>query len=300
MSTKKTLKFAEVIISNWEDLVRFSEVGDRGFVYRGQSNASWPLITSIERAVNRFSTLGGIEVAERWMLDEFKSKFHLYGNNSPDNSDTFSWLALLQHHGGPTRLLDFTSSLYVAAHFALCDATNSAAIWALNHWAIRDSLRDKLDPPYVMGQALKDEVNRRHISLINNCVPVDDNPSVNFAHLIPLVTTKASLRISRQQGLFFAPATFKTASGRLSFSDCLATSFGLDPSAQLTPTQIDIGEFTNSSWPAEEFACVKLVVPETLHKTALGHLARMGLTEESLFPDIDGLARSLILKHIRR
>lgn len=49
----------------------------------------------------------------------------------PADADTFQWLALMQHHGAPTRLLDFTWSPFVSAFFALERATKDAAIWAI-------------------------------------------------------------------------------------------------------------------------------------------------------------------------
>src|SRR5262249_12935652 len=53
-------------------------------------------------------------------------------DNVPDRSDDFEWLALMQDHGAPTRLLDFTWSPYVAAFFALHNATGEGVIWACN------------------------------------------------------------------------------------------------------------------------------------------------------------------------
>jgi hypothetical protein len=47
----------------------------------------------------------------------------------------------MQHHGAPTRLLDFTYSIYVAAYFALESADADAAVWAVNApWALRTSV----------------------------------------------------------------------------------------------------------------------------------------------------------------
>ena len=62
----------------------------------------------------------------------FKRKAHQFLAQPPDPDDDFQWLALMQHHGAPTRLLDFTWSPYVAAFFALERATSDAAVWALN------------------------------------------------------------------------------------------------------------------------------------------------------------------------
>lgn len=47
---------------------------------------------------------------------------------------TMEWLALMQHFGAPTRVLDITKSSYVAAYFAIEDATagDDCAVWAIN------------------------------------------------------------------------------------------------------------------------------------------------------------------------
>ena len=63
---------------------------------------------------------------------QFRRAFHHYADNIPRPDDAMEWLSLMQHHGAPTRLLDFTWSPYVAAFFALYRATADAAVWAFN------------------------------------------------------------------------------------------------------------------------------------------------------------------------
>jgi hypothetical protein len=88
---------------------------------------------------------------QAWELQEsrirriFERKSRLFLADVPNN-DEIEWLALMQHHGAPTRLLDFTWSPYVAAFFALERATEDAAVWAINLpllWAIHD--KHKID-----------------------------------------------------------------------------------------------------------------------------------------------------------
>jgi hypothetical protein len=48
------------------------------------------------------------------------------------HKDTLYCLAMMQHHGAPTRLMDWTYSPFVAAKFAAGEGTGDAAIWCLN------------------------------------------------------------------------------------------------------------------------------------------------------------------------
>ncbi len=120
-------------IDKWQDFRNLvSGENFQSWAFRGQSNASWPMFSSLSRHLLNF----GID-KRAWSHQEeriiriFQRKAHLYLTHIPDKSDTFEWLSIMQHHGAPTRLLDFTFSPYVAAYFALQRATAESVVWAV-------------------------------------------------------------------------------------------------------------------------------------------------------------------------
>jgi hypothetical protein len=84
---------------------------------------------------------------EERILRIFKRKAVHFVEEVPDRQDDFEWLALMQDHGAPTRLLDFTWSPYVAAFFALHNTTGEGVIWACNPFEIEKNKRVHLEKP---------------------------------------------------------------------------------------------------------------------------------------------------------
>ena len=113
MTTRRaaTRLYGEKDISNWNDLLAvytqlFDTKEDR-WLFRGQRRCEWDLTTTLERAASRFNKpQENLPRFEKELHDEFQRNFHRYSKNLPEDSEDVRWLALMQHHGGPTRLLD--------------------------------------------------------------------------------------------------------------------------------------------------------------------------------------------------
>ncbi len=143
----------EVTIGSWEELNEqlyaeswHEELGRfrSTYVFRGVSDASFTLNTSISRLGDPYDML------EAPLLRSFrKYAYHAHLDITPsDRADSvWHWLALAQHHGLPTRLLDWTYSPYVAAHFATADPESfdvDASIWCLDYSETNHLLPPKL------------------------------------------------------------------------------------------------------------------------------------------------------------
>lgn len=106
------------------------------FAFRGMC-ADWPLLSSLQRLRHAPAQLGQIEKA---MFRNFKKYAYSELEASASN---WKWLAVAQHHGLPTRLLDWTFSPFVAMHFAtneLDKMDKDGVLWMVNFAEARTQL----------------------------------------------------------------------------------------------------------------------------------------------------------------
>jgi FRG domain len=104
-------------------------------VYRGVSDSTWPLLTSLDQ-------LGGITPPhtkadlEEHILRNFIRYSRPYLTMSPINE--WELLITAQHYGLPTRLLDWSYSPLVAAHFATVNSSHNSdrIVWRLDWQAV--------------------------------------------------------------------------------------------------------------------------------------------------------------------
>jgi hypothetical protein len=89
------------------------------YIFRGQSNSKWRLRTSFHRTWR--ANLRAFEAVDTRLLHQTLSALTKNKFDLRDPIHNLSFLSLVQHHGYPTPLLDWTRSPYVAAFFAFRD-----------------------------------------------------------------------------------------------------------------------------------------------------------------------------------
>src|SRR5271166_5372625 len=108
-------------LPSWAEFVSEMALDDAAnWIFRGQSDASRTLSTTLQRALKKRHVEDPSYRAhvENSSIGFFKDRSRLHLPNTPDEQDILGWLALMQHYGAPTRLQDWTLSPFVAAYFA--------------------------------------------------------------------------------------------------------------------------------------------------------------------------------------
>jgi len=254
--------YTTIQLSTWTDfkscITQFSE----NWAFRGQSDAAWILNTAIERTEFIYHH----KDIEGEFLAEFQRGARNYLSKDEIPEHLIEWLALMQHHGAPTRLLDLTKSPFIASYFAYelteSKSDGNVAVWGINIDYLKNRAVEILSQDF--EEALQQNKNLINEKLFEK-IYYENNRSLVF----PVEPFRMNRRYSLQQSIFVSTGTSK------------------EPFMQQLQF---LGEQL-------EQAVVKIEVPSCYKKEALRDLQKMNLHRASLFPDLDGYAMSLRLRY---
>jgi hypothetical protein len=249
------------IPQSWEELqqVLFHDSWDprihrfrSSYIYRGMNDVKQPLNTSLMRIGGDYQKL------EKHLLRNFKKYAH---RDAAPSDSIWNWLALAQHHGLPTRLLDWTYSPYVALHFATNDLNlyhQDGVIWALNYVGLNQYLPKKLRK--VIHKEASNTFTADMLSQVcKNLDELQDLEAEDF--LVFLEPPSLDNRITNQFALF----------------------------SLLSDATIALDNWLTK----HEDLYFKIVIPARIKWEVRDKLDQANITERVLFPGLDGLSEWL-------
>ncbi len=253
----------KIQIESVEDLVNQLNDFPNNFIFRGHTESSWNLESSIRRIFVKDKSEDKIRKAEIFSLEQFKSKFHLYDTTNKTPTTKLEWLSLMQHYGVPTRLIDFTESPYVALYFAIETynprQNDDFSLYALDYRSIIQrsideikKLDSKFSYTYEDAQIIQDEIYEKVID--------------RFSYDILWVTEpkEVNLRLDRQAGCFLL-------------------------SGNLTKTIEDLLQQS----PYDNIEAYKLIIPKKFYENIFALLKKVNITSKVIYGDIGGLAKGI-------
>lgn len=269
-------------VRDWEEARRIGK-SLRRWLFRGQRKAKWSLKSSLERAFeNKGIPITRTDPIEEMILMDFKSAAHLFSTNVPKNEDTIAWLSLVRHHGGPTRLLDFTESFYVAAYFALDGATGDCAIWAFNRI---DHVKKVMDVIDSLCKQLKIDsdvsLDRKFDEILRKAIAGDVKANV----VITMAPSQRNERQFLQQGLAIIPLNL-----RKGYMEALLDSFE-PPGRMPNSSQMREVKIEEVLPLLEKSRLIKIVMPKDCLLDARLDLEQMNINGATLFRGLDGLGK---------
>ena len=241
----------ELYEGSWnKDLQRFRSP----FAFRGLDSADHTLRSSLVRLGRGRVDVGRLELS---LLRNFRK----YARGEATLADSiWDWIALAQHRGLPTRLLDWTYSPLVALHFATEDPSQfdrDGVVWCVDFVAANKRL------PQRLRRMLKDE----------------GSDTFTVEMLAAFKTLRDFDRLSKDPFVVFLepPAIDRRILHQLALFSVMSNPAGL----------LD-------DWLDEHpDLCRKVIVPASLKWEIRDKLDQANVNERVLFPGLDGLSRWL-------
>jgi hypothetical protein len=253
----------DIKVKTIDDLMRELNSLPNNFVFRGQSDAAWGLQSTLERTLGVKWNAKNARKFEDYSLDSFKSKYHIYSGPEHIPKSKLSWLSVMQHYGVPTRLIDFTTSPYIALYFALETynplSKNDLSVYCLDYSSIMERSIEFIKRNDKLFHESRFSIQGRQDSIFEETV---DRYSYDIAWITEPIELNA--RIDRQAGTFLI-------SGNLERTiDSVITS--------------SIYESCNLK---------KIVIPSILYEGVYVALRKISINSKSIYGDLSGLAKSI-------
>jgi hypothetical protein len=191
------------------------------------------------------------------LLKRFKQHGFPYLEQIP--SEEWEWLFLMQHHGVPTRLLDWSESPLVGLYFALVEPKNKkdkkkdGALWCLHPTELNAISNVTLNPPHDIPAFGDDKVLEAYLpSRVIGVTSASNGP-------LAIIAPRQFRRLHAQQGVFTL--------------------------------------FHRNTTPIEELGTqshiFKIVIPEKSKAHIRQELDLLTVNELSLFPELDKVAQRI-------
>lgn len=303
----------EKVVNSVQEFIDFSDEhrcrlsGGKGnpssFMFRGMTDCTWRLLPSIYREIPPLRQYlygpvapherGSIMYDEVELLSDFKQYAASYLSGLDPTND-LAWLFYAQHHGLPTRLLDFTSNPLVALYFCCSDAIGlsdqiynaetgmpeeqqvfpDGVIWGYDT-NILDLLLGTLDKvQYIPEQPEEKEK-------VLKCILAQIHRRYN----------QHAIKYTRQKPLLISPPFMDV---RMNAQSSRFLIWGADHH----PLDEMLSDAEVATHGFKTDFILKAIIPKNAKHNILRQLNILGVNTMTMFPGLDGIAKHIVQEYV--
>ncbi len=250
------------VIEKFENIITLATTLKMNW-FRGQSKMYCELCPGIYRKPYSHELYQSFRKGVEFdFAENFKLRAPAIVNQTPKSDEHLEWLFLMQHHGVPTRLLDWSENILVATFFAVSfDDDSDGEIWTMLPWKLNESHGFYGLPLSSNNRILKflaHEIFHNNSEELKEEYKLDEIPKAPLAFLPPSMHPRMNSQFS---------------------------CFTIHPYPEDGYLIPDI--MTNSKY------LMKYIIPKSLKKQFKSNLSDLGINYRTLFPDLDGLAKTI-------